>query len=252
MNDCRAIVAAFLKVAPEEITAETVIDRSALQGSIIVSRMYAKLSQAGCRVDDWRGVRTFGDLERALSGEVIAGQVTPDTPPASLAPLSQQGPAIGIDIEELANLPVAEDYREHPFYRETFTPREISHCILQGNPAASFAGLFAAKEAIVKAEGGAGRPLDRIEITHDQRGKPLADGYELSISHSGPLAVAVAIRLVDGSQDGSFDHAGKGSLSATAGDGEVSRTPYRLAFFVAAFLLLVLSLVVLINLVNRA
>jgi hypothetical protein len=75
-----------------------------------------------------------------------------------------------------------------------FTPSEIAYCVLQPDPYASFAGLFSAKEAIIKADGRLrSRSFNSIGITHGSEGEPLYPGFHLSISHAGGVAVAVAI-----------------------------------------------------------
>nr|WP_321986767.1 4'-phosphopantetheinyl transferase superfamily protein [uncultured Lichenicoccus sp.] len=104
---------------------------------------------------------------------------------------------VGIDIEEVRNLPCAEDYREHPFYKDNFTPAEISHCIRQAESRASLCGVWAAKEAIIKA----GRAkatlgqLSQVEVCWDAAGRPTYLGCQLSISHMTTTAVAVCIAL---------------------------------------------------------
>ena len=96
----------------------------------------------------------------------------------------------------------ATDYREHVFYRNNFTEREISYCLLQSNPKTSFTGLFAAKEAIVKAQNQfIGISFNELEIQHDKNGKPLFKNFDLSISHAGNLAVAVAVVSGQSMQD---------------------------------------------------
>ena len=102
---------------------------------------------------------------------------------------------VGIDIEEVERLPEAADHREHPFYRDNFTPAEISYAVMQPNPRASFCGMWAAKEAVLKS-GIASAPnghLGSIEIEHDARGRPGYRGSQLSISHTERTAVAVCI-----------------------------------------------------------
>ena len=110
---------------------------------------------------------------------------------------------IGIDIESVETLPVADDYRTHPFYADNFAPSEIAHCLQSGDVKASFCGLWAAKEAIVKAGGGAPRDnrLGHIVVRHDKDGRPASELGTLSISHSGGLAVAVCVRVVSASAD---------------------------------------------------
>jgi holo-[acyl-carrier protein] synthase len=93
-----------------------------------------------------------------------------------------------------------------------FTTMEITQCEQKGNPLESFAGRFAAKEAVLKALGTGLRGLNwvDIEIINNDLGRPevrlhgaalvLAKElsiYEIriSISHSRELAVAFALAL---------------------------------------------------------
>ncbi len=103
--------------------------------------------------------------------------------------------SIGIDIEEVCNLPQADDYREHAFYQDHFTPRELAHCIRQADVRASLCGTWAAKEALIKsglARAPDGR-LNAIEVTRDEAGRPGYPKCRISISHTASTAVAVCI-----------------------------------------------------------
>jgi phosphopantetheinyl transferase (holo-ACP synthase) len=92
-------------------------------------------------------------------------------------------------------MPPAADYREDAFYTMNFAPAEIAYCILQSNPVASFTGLFAAKEAIVKADNlFLNQAFHTIFIDHLPNGKPIHPNFSLSISHTAGFAVAVAVR----------------------------------------------------------
>ena len=150
MNEkVKEIVSSYLKISPESLQAETVIGRSALVNSIMVHRMYAALSKEGFAVDNFQEIRTFGDLLNKIQG----------TDPQTRVPIFEQiksnrdsSPGIGIDIEEIANFPATIDFREDDFYLLNFTVNEIAYCGIQPEPYASFAGLFAVKEAIVKAD----------------------------------------------------------------------------------------------------
>lgn len=82
-----------------------------------------------------------------------------------------------------------------------FLPAEQRYCARYRDPATHLAGTLAAKEAVIKALGlgTLGGAAKRIEIAHDGSGAPRAivdgDGspeIQLSISHDGPVAVAVA------------------------------------------------------------
>lgn len=106
---------------------------------------------------------------------------------------------IGIDIEDIDSLPDADDFREHPFFGETFTSAELVYCIRQPNSRSAFCGLWAAKEAIAKATGvPAAGGLRSIEIAHDALGRPIHPAGLLSISHTPRSAVAVCIANLGG------------------------------------------------------
>jgi len=121
------------------------------------------------------------------------GHSAPIHAASTLAVASTGG--IGIDIEDVASLPQAEDYREHSFYRDNFSPAEIAHCLLQPHVRASFCGLWAAKEAILKSAPQLTRltRLIDIEIEHDGAGRPTHPNCYISISHTPHTAVAVCL-----------------------------------------------------------
>jgi phosphopantetheine--protein transferase-like protein len=54
---------------------------------------------------------------------------------------------VGVDVEEIAEFAT----KDEAFFTRNYTPREIEYCRAQANPAASFAGKWAAKEAVLKA-----------------------------------------------------------------------------------------------------
>ncbi|KAE9298711.1 Fatty acid synthase subunit alpha [Phytophthora rubi] len=131
--------------------------------------------------------------------------------------LASKNMGMGVDVEPVAtfeNLNGRED-----FIRRNFTDQEMTYCYSAPHPAASFAGRWAAKEAVIKAISsssptepnlwkGAGAPLHEIEIFMTASGAPsvLLSGYPLqvfnrlglsklsvSISHSGDFAVSQAV-----------------------------------------------------------
>ena len=106
------------------------------------------------------------------------------------------GVQVGVDIEDLAALPQADDYREHPFYQDNFTSAEIAYCIRQLDARASFCGMWAAKEAILKTRSAPIKVLSLrdIEIAHDVSGRPVHPDCLVSISHTATSAVAVCLR----------------------------------------------------------
>jgi phosphopantetheine--protein transferase-like protein len=125
------------------------------------------------------------------------------SPTFAPAPQQESAPAlpsaafqIGIDVEDVESLPDTDDYRSHLFFQENFSSKEIAHCVQQTNARASFCGVWAAKEAIIKAGAASPAPgLRHIEITYDSSGKPSHRGCMISISHSPAVAVAVCLVL---------------------------------------------------------
>ena len=209
----REIVSLFIRVAPGDIRPDTPIDRTAVKNSILLHRMYARLAQEGVVPQDYSTIKVFGHLSALARGNgqpdipsqnsaiAAATSVTSPGDHASFtAPASLTGDhvSVGIDIEETSALPRTADFRKESFYTLNFSPEEMAYCILQPDPYASFTGLFAVKEAIVKAGGRRrGEPFNTIHILHSGEGKPLYPDFAISISHTSGLAVAVATRSSD-------------------------------------------------------
>lgn len=108
-----------------------------------------------------------------------------------------------VDIERLRNRLESVPRLEE----RLFTKEERIYCRSVFDPAQSFAGTLAAKEAVIKALrlGPLVAWSSRIEIVRMPHGVPHAsvrDGHgpptevEVSISHDGGVAVAVALALV--------------------------------------------------------
>ena len=195
------ILSLYIKIPVNQINAATVIDRSAVAGSILLHRMYANLANEGILVKNYWDIKNYGTLLQRVDDETqtdtsirhAASSVNNIIP---LNPSSGSLANIGIDVEEISAMPQVNDFREDSFYKMNFTDPEISFCILQPRPLASFAGLFAAKEAIVKANNAyKGIPFNAIAIDHLPAGKPLHKEFELSISHTNEVVVAVAIQI---------------------------------------------------------
>jgi len=216
----KEIVATFIRVPADQIGPATPIDRRAVKSSIMLHRMYAKLAEAGLVVTDYTSMKIFGDLNgraaAATAPEInhvqeAAPSPTPAVPYAEApaptpaiphaeppAPANNESLSMGIDIESVASLPQVTDFRRDEFYKQNFTPREMAWCILQAQPYESFAGLFAAKEALIKADNTLkDKPFNQIAIGRSPQGKPLYPGFTLSIAHSNGTAVAVAARTAN-------------------------------------------------------
>ncbi len=112
---------------------------------------------------------------------------------------------VGIDVQLISDIPTDN----HSFIERNFTEDEVSYCKAQPDPQASFAGRWAAKEAIVKALcsastqkpnwlKGPGSQLREIQVLPNEFGVPTVmvnnapSFIKLSISHSGSYAIAIA------------------------------------------------------------
>jgi holo-[acyl-carrier protein] synthase len=79
---------------------------------------------------------------------------------------------LGVDICEISRMERALD--RHPTMRErVFTPEEIAYCDSKARPAESYAGRFAAREAVIKTLGGyRGKRWQDISVTRAPSGAP--------------------------------------------------------------------------------
>ena len=110
---------------------------------------------------------------------------------------------IGVDLCEIARMQELLDSGRA--LHRLFTAEEQAYIAGKGASAAqTMAGLFAAKEAVLKALGtGLTLPLTDIRITHTELGQPvvtlvgqaadLGGRVHLSITHEGGMAAAFAV-----------------------------------------------------------
>jgi len=226
-EEIKNIISKYIKVPAELINSSTVIDRSAVAGSIVLHRMYAALANEGFVIDNYWDIKNFGILLQRSNGQTISTPISSEASEekidiANIGSGNNSFNGIGIDIEEIKNLPQVNDFREDEFYKMNFTSIEISYCILQPDVLASFTGLFAAKEAIVKADDlYKNKPFNTIFIDHLPNGKPVFNNFQLSISHTKETAIAIAAKISTTSlKDGyiannNIPHLSKKKLSPT-------------------------------------
>jgi holo-[acyl-carrier protein] synthase len=115
---------------------------------------------------------------------------------------------VGVDLIEIAR--VRRALERYPGFRERcFTEAEIAYCDARPNPAESYAGRFAGKEAVGKALGfGVARAFAWKDVEIEGRPKPSvrlsgrveawservgAGEIDLSMTHSKGMAAAVAV-----------------------------------------------------------
>lgn len=176
---------------------------SLLAGSLGRARLDAALrTKYSMKVPRVYQANTFGELCELLEIDGVATEVgenvsVPTTETKDLPHVSDAYD-LGIDIENVADLPEVYDYWDDSFYQKTFTPSEIAYALLQPTPRQSFAAMWCAKEAVRKAVPSlAQSDWTRIEVAHGPDGRPAVhvDGHlrsgTLSLSHTGTLAVAV-------------------------------------------------------------
>ncbi len=120
---------------------------------------------------------------------------------------------IGTDICECARIARMIERHGEAFLTKVYTPREIAYCRPHREQAISFAGRWAAKEAILKALGtgwALGIQWTNLEVLNEPNGQPLvhlsgrasevaaARGIGkilISISHTDTHAVAFAVAV---------------------------------------------------------
>ena len=115
---------------------------------------------------------------------------------------------IGIDVSETARL--EEALKKESFWQRVYTEQECAFLKKKRFPAESAAGIWAAKEAALKALGTGIGPISlrEVEVLHDPEGRPLLQFHGralerakqlgevrafLSITHSGGIAAAQVI-----------------------------------------------------------
>ncbi|AZZ36911.1 hypothetical protein CIK05_08945 [Bdellovibrio sp. qaytius] len=99
---------------------------------------------------------------------------------------------IGIDLEEIKNMPSLDKVRSDLFYKETFTDLELTGALLKPNPLASLCGIFCAKEALRKSHDDFSTiPFSQLEIDHHTNGKPFIRVLGLEHLNSRPIKVSI-------------------------------------------------------------
>jgi len=159
-------IADILNVSPDAITPDTSLDLPRFRSSAGAMILQSVVRSATGHAAATAGVRNFGELLARATGQP-APNGTPPTEAAlpaamtstvngSLGPaaLATAGPATigcGVDIEDVATMPVSLDFWAHDFYTTHFSPEEIAYCVAQADPRPHFAARWCAKEALKKA-----------------------------------------------------------------------------------------------------
>jgi phosphopantetheine--protein transferase-like protein len=102
---------------------------------------------------------------------------------------------VGIDVQDINELPDCIDYWEDDFYKSKFTSIEIAYCVQKNNIKQSFAGIYSLKESLIKSDNSL--EWNNIEINHDEFGKPYYCDFNVSISHSSNYVISIALRKIE-------------------------------------------------------
>lgn len=105
---------------------------------------------------------------------------------------------VGIDVIKISRFKSIKK-REYSLWNKCFSKDEWEYAFSKPDPFSSLAGIFAAKEAVIKSIGASLIDLNRVTINHLNHGMPYAKvkgqkgRLPVSISHDGGIAVAIAI-----------------------------------------------------------
>jgi holo-[acyl-carrier protein] synthase len=97
---------------------------------------------------------------------------------------------LGVDICEIARMERAL-LRHQTMRARVFTAEEIAYCDRKARPAESYAGRFAAREAVIKALGGyRGKRWQDISVTRHPSGAPAIRLTGAAKERAGALGVS--------------------------------------------------------------
>jgi phosphopantetheinyl transferase (holo-ACP synthase) len=170
-------------------------------GSVLLDRFVAELNKLGVKWD--RKDIAFGELVNGAPVENRPVERSVERLAAGTVQLVSSKTAdfsIGIDIQQVAELPDCIDYWEDEFYKMKFTREEIAYAVGRNNPKETFAGIYSCKEALIKCNNAL--EWSSIGITYGADGGPQFADYHLSISHSGGQAIAIAVQHKAGNRPG--------------------------------------------------
>jgi len=209
VDQLREMVATMLMLPANQVTPVTSL--AILDTSLGGARLKLGLKRLGLSLPTTSSPTTFGELEAALFGKDLAQ--APAAPSSGeidttkvRAPAALTGVQVGIDVQDVRSLPVANDYWEHEFYVGMFDRSEIAYAVVQSEPRTHLAGYWCAKEALRKCDPTFSKVgFESTVVAHDQDGRPYLQWktpsglvrlpHALSLSHTGELATAVVIAL---------------------------------------------------------
>jgi phosphopantetheine--protein transferase-like protein len=156
----------------------------------------SKLSSAQkARVIAWADTK---GISLPLEDDPRAQATSPAVPTTNNNKFSNQADlSVGIDIQSRSELfpESIKDLKSSEELLRIFTLREIAYAENKPDPYQTLTGLFAAKEAVIKANNLSLNNLSEIEIEFSENGRPSSIHSEISISHSLDFATAIAVSM---------------------------------------------------------
>lgn len=227
----RKIVSRIGGVEASQIGPDFPLEKSALKGSLKRAALAAAIRRdLGVTCPAAHTVKTFAELEQAVNGgatAAVAAAPALEAAPARVVPTMPTAPRFvsggpdlrcGFDIEMISELPEADDYREHEFYVDSFSPEEIAYCVLQENPRMHFAARWCAKEALHKCDPAfrsekmanvdvARKESGEVFLRHRVNGSVVTLPHAVSLSHTNQFAAAIVVQAPGvATGDGGIDH----------------------------------------------
>jgi len=208
-----AAIARMTRQAPAAILGHLSLGSVGLSRSFGLGALRSHLeARLGRRIGTLSATMSVAELQRLLAaaGESATRAAATPEPLTATRPTTPPTPepiGLGMDIQELATMPITHDYRGHEFYVAHFDPTEIATALLRHDPRSHLCGVFCAKEAAKKSHPDL-LPLRMREfvVSHDGAGRPqlqLAAAsvfperfrFLLSISHTAQFSAATCLTL---------------------------------------------------------
>jgi phosphopantetheine--protein transferase-like protein len=200
----RNMIATMLRVPPAEVAERTSL--ASLNTSLGSAKVRLGLKRLGLALATGAKPATFGGLVAALSGDTTTVAAEAGVKPRAVASAVGDGSLqVGVDVEDIRSLPIAADYWEHEFYRDSFAKSEIAYAVIQAEPRTHFAGFWCAKEALRKCDASFAEVSPALTaVAHEANGRPyltLEGGsgperlpHAVSVSHTADVATAVVVK----------------------------------------------------------
>jgi phosphopantetheinyl transferase (holo-ACP synthase) len=202
-NELKKVVATILMLSPDQVGAHTSL--ASLDNSLGHAKLRLAVKRLGLAMPAGLRPTSFGEFCNRLE-KGPAGAEPPVARIDASHPSAIAGARVGLDLQEISGLPLADDYWNHSFYEGAFNKSEIAYAIAQPEPRVHFAGFWCAKEALRKCdERFFGVNPTATAVEHAESGSPYfvwrsSEGdqplpHSLSISHAAGIAMAVVMAV---------------------------------------------------------